>query len=306
MRNNRFLPAFAAVAAALAIGVAACGGDDEGSTDGQLRRRRTRSSPARSGSTAPRRSSRSPRRRASSSTRSSRTSRSRSARPAPAAASRSSAPARPTSRPPRARSRTTKRPRSARRPASSTRRSRSPTTASPSSRTRTSRSTASRSISSRRSGSRARRCRTSARPARPPGLPVKLFGPGTDSGTFDFFTDQINGEEGASREDYEASEDDNQLVTGVSGTEGGLGYFGFSYYEAERRQAEPRRRRRGRGELQEARRGDDPGRLLQAALAPAVHVPVRQGPAAARGQGVHGVRGQQPGRDRQGLEDRRR
>jgi phosphate transport system substrate-binding protein len=65
-----------------------------------------------------------------------------------------------------------------------------------------------------------------------PDTPVKLFGPGTDSGTFDFFTDAINGEEGASREDYEASEDDNQLVTGVSGTEGGLGYFGLSYYEA--------------------------------------------------------------------------
>jgi phosphate transport system substrate-binding protein len=65
-----------------------------------------------------------------------------------------------------------------------------------------------------------------------PDTPVKLFGPGTDSGTFDFFTDVINGEEGASREDYEASEDDNQLVTGVSGTEGGLGYFGLSYYEA--------------------------------------------------------------------------
>jgi phosphate transport system substrate-binding protein len=64
-----------------------------------------------------------------------------------------------------------------------------------------------------------------------PDAPLKLFGPGTDSGTFDFFTGQINGEEGASREDYEASEDDNQLVTGVSGTEGGLGYFGFSYYE---------------------------------------------------------------------------
>jgi phosphate transport system substrate-binding protein len=58
-----------------------------------------------------------------------------------------------------------------------------------------------------------------------------LFGPGTDSGTFDFFTDVINGEEGASREDYEASEDDNQLVTGVAGTDNGLGYFGFSYYE---------------------------------------------------------------------------
>ena len=67
-----------------------------------------------------------------------------------------------------------------------------------------------------------------------PSLPdskLTLFGPGTDSGTFDFFTDVINGEEGASREDYEASEDDNQLVTGVAGSEGGFGYFGFSYYE---------------------------------------------------------------------------
>jgi phosphate transport system substrate-binding protein len=64
-----------------------------------------------------------------------------------------------------------------------------------------------------------------------PDQDVALFGAGTDSGTFDFFTEEINGEGGASREDYEASEDDNQLVTGVAGTEGGLGYFGFSYYE---------------------------------------------------------------------------
>ena len=64
-----------------------------------------------------------------------------------------------------------------------------------------------------------------------PDTKLSLYGPGTDSGTFDFFTEQINGEEGVSREDYEASEDDNQLVTGVSGDEGGLGYFGFSYYE---------------------------------------------------------------------------
>jgi phosphate transport system substrate-binding protein len=67
-----------------------------------------------------------------------------------------------------------------------------------------------------------------------PSLPdakLALFGPGTDSGTFDFFTDEINGEEGASREDYQASEDDNQLVTGVEGSEGGMGYFGFSYFE---------------------------------------------------------------------------
>jgi phosphate transport system substrate-binding protein len=60
---------------------------------------------------------------------------------------------------------------------------------------------------------------------------VKLFGPGTDSGTFDFFTDKINGEEGKSRSDYQPSEDDNVIVEGVSGTKGGLGYFGFSYYE---------------------------------------------------------------------------
>ena len=60
---------------------------------------------------------------------------------------------------------------------------------------------------------------------------LDLFGPGTDSGTFDYFTDVINGEEGASREDYSPSEDDNVIVQGVSGSKGGLGYFGFTYYE---------------------------------------------------------------------------
>ena len=64
-----------------------------------------------------------------------------------------------------------------------------------------------------------------------PDTELSLYGPGTDSGTFDFFTDEINGEEGVTREDYEPSEDDNQLVTGVEGDDGGLGYFGFSYYE---------------------------------------------------------------------------
>jgi phosphate transport system substrate-binding protein len=67
-----------------------------------------------------------------------------------------------------------------------------------------------------------------------PSLPdtdLSLFGPGTDSGTFDFFTDEINGEEGVSRDDYQPSEDDNVLVQGVAGEAGGLGYFGFSYYE---------------------------------------------------------------------------
>jgi phosphate transport system substrate-binding protein len=64
-----------------------------------------------------------------------------------------------------------------------------------------------------------------------PDTQLSLFGPGTDSGTFDFFTDVINGEEGVSREDYQPSEDDNILVQGVAGEPGGLGYFGHSYYE---------------------------------------------------------------------------
>ena len=67
-----------------------------------------------------------------------------------------------------------------------------------------------------------------------PSLPdgeLSLFGPGTDSGTFEFFTEEINGEEGNSRKDYQPSEDDNVLVQGVAGESGGLGYFGFSYYE---------------------------------------------------------------------------
>jgi len=64
-----------------------------------------------------------------------------------------------------------------------------------------------------------------------PKTKVSLFGPGTDSGTFDFFTAEINGEEGATRKDYQPSEDDNVLVQGVEGDDGGLGYFGFSYYE---------------------------------------------------------------------------
>jgi phosphate transport system substrate-binding protein len=63
-----------------------------------------------------------------------------------------------------------------------------------------------------------------------PDVPLKLFGPGTDSGTFDYFTEAINGKAKASRSDYGASEDDNVLVQGVSGERGGLGYFGYSYY----------------------------------------------------------------------------
>ncbi|MCK9871318.1 PstS family phosphate ABC transporter substrate-binding protein [Nocardiopsis dassonvillei] len=64
-----------------------------------------------------------------------------------------------------------------------------------------------------------------------PDEPLELFGAGTDSGTFDYFTEAINGEEGATRTDYTPSEDDNVTVQGVSGSPGGMGYFGFSYFE---------------------------------------------------------------------------
>ena len=63
-----------------------------------------------------------------------------------------------------------------------------------------------------------------------PDKKVNLYGPGTDSGTFDYFTEEVNGETGLSRADYTASEDDNVLVQGVRGDRNALGYFGYSYY----------------------------------------------------------------------------
>ncbi|OQW53425.1 MAG: hypothetical protein A4S09_07435 [Proteobacteria bacterium SG_bin7] len=65
-----------------------------------------------------------------------------------------------------------------------------------------------------------------------PDKAIKLYGPGTDSGTFDYFTEAINGKARASRSDYTKSEDDNILVQGIEGDEGSLGYFGYSYYVA--------------------------------------------------------------------------
>jgi phosphate transport system substrate-binding protein len=60
---------------------------------------------------------------------------------------------------------------------------------------------------------------------------LALYGPGTDSGTFDYFTESINGEEGVTRKDYnDVGENDNATVTGVEGSPGGMGYAGFSYY----------------------------------------------------------------------------
>jgi len=64
-----------------------------------------------------------------------------------------------------------------------------------------------------------------------PDVTIRLFGPGTDSGTFDYFTEVISGKTGSSRGDYTASEDDNVLVEGIASDKGSLGYFGLAYYE---------------------------------------------------------------------------
>jgi phosphate transport system substrate-binding protein len=63
-----------------------------------------------------------------------------------------------------------------------------------------------------------------------PDVPLKLFGPGVDSGTFDYFTEAIVGKSRSSRGDFTASEDDNVLVQGIASDRGGLGFFGYAYY----------------------------------------------------------------------------
>ena len=114
---------------------------------------------------------------------------------------------------------------------------------------------------------------------------LELFGPGTDSGTFDYFTDVINGEEGASREDYSPSEDDNVIVQGVSGSKGGLGYFGFTYFEENSDSLKALEIDSGDG-LRRAERRDGPRRHLHPAVPAAVHLPVQGCAGEAPGQGV--------------------
>lgn len=63
-----------------------------------------------------------------------------------------------------------------------------------------------------------------------PAETIGLYGPGTDSGTFDYFTEAINGKAGDTRKDYTPSEDDNVLVQGIAGDKYALGYFGYAYY----------------------------------------------------------------------------
>ena len=70
--------------------------------------------------------------------------------------------------------------------------------------------------------------------ARGPAAALQLYGPGTASGTFDYFTEAVNGTKGASRTDYTPSEDDNVIVQGVASNPGAVGYFGYAYYEQNR------------------------------------------------------------------------
>lgn len=63
-----------------------------------------------------------------------------------------------------------------------------------------------------------------------PDAPIKIFSPGTDSGTFDYFKEEVVGKDGSIRSDMSVSEDDNVLVTGVAGDENAIGFFGFAYY----------------------------------------------------------------------------
>ena len=102
-----------------------------------------------------------------------------------------------------------------------------------------------------------------------PAVSMRLYGPGTDSGTFDFFTAQINGEEDVSRSDYSASEDDNVIVQGVGGDRGALGYFGLSYAEENASRLKLLAVDGGDGCVKPEHE-DGAGRHVHAALAPAL------------------------------------
>ena len=130
-----------------------------------------------------------------------------------------------------------------------------------------------------------------------PDVPLKLYGPGTDSGTFEFFTEKVNGRARQSRSDYSASEDDNVLVRGVQGDRGGMGYFGLSYYLENKSRLKVLRVDGGNG-CQTPSIGDRAEPRLQAALAGALHL--RQADVVQQGDHarVHQVR------DREREEDR--
>ena len=127
-----------------------------------------------------------------------------------------------------------------------------------------------------------------------PNVPLRLFGPGTDSGTFEFFTEKINGRARQSRSDYSASEDDNVLVRGVSGERGALGYWALVLHrEQEPPEGSPGERRR----LRHSERRERPEPLVQAALPRALRLLEEEGLQARRRRRFH------PAHDRQRESD---
>ena len=135
-----------------------------------------------------------------------------------------------------------------------------------------------------------------------PNQSLRLFGPGTDSGTFDFFTEHVNGRARASRTDYQASEDDNVLVQGVSGERGGMGYFGLSYAIANRDKLNIVQRRQGQ-RLCPAEQQHRPEPLLPDLTRP-LHVREEVLVHAARRPGLHRLHPREREGDRRQVEVR--
>ena len=134
-----------------------------------------------------------------------------------------------------------------------------------------------------------------------PDQEISLFGPGTDSGTYDYMAADVIGDESeTTRDDYEASEDDNVLVQGVAGTEGATGYFGYTYYEENTdtlKALGDRRRQR----LRRAVGRDRAGRRVHPAGPAAVHLRQQRQVQRQRGrQGVRRLLHREPRRDRRG------
>ena len=129
-----------------------------------------------------------------------------------------------------------------------------------------------------------------------PDRKLGLYAPGVDSGTFDYFTETVNGKSQASRADFLPSEDDNVLVTGIANDQGGAGLLRLCLLRRERRPSEVGRHRRRR-RLRTTHRPDHQQRHLLAAVPPPVHLRLLLGPAAGTHQGIRGVlpRHQQPG-----------
>ena len=136
-----------------------------------------------------------------------------------------------------------------------------------------------------------------------PDQEISLFGPGSDSGTYDYMAaDVIGAESETTRDDYEASEDDNVLVQGVAGTEGATGYFGYTYYEENADSLKAVAIDDGNGCVAALGR-DRPGRRVHPALAPAVHLREELGVQRQRcRQGVRRLLHREPRRHRRGRQ----